>query len=93
MASMKLVNNTGLESEKNLCFVNTELQLLYSISDVKDFFALKQYRENCTEKLPLCDELSRIFLTAGMTYVMVFNKTWKNFTHCSLEASMMNLED
>ena len=62
---MKLVNNTGLESEKNLCFVKTELQLMYSISDVKDFFALKQYRENCTEKLPLCDELSRIFLTAG----------------------------
>ena len=65
MAPLKLVNNTGFESEKNLCFVNTELQLLYSIPDVKDFFALKKYRENCSEKLPLCDELSRIFCTAG----------------------------
>ena len=65
MAPLKLVNNTGFESEKNLCFVNTELQLLYSTPDVKDFFALKKYKENCSEKLPLCDELSRIFCTAG----------------------------
>jgi ubiquitin C-terminal hydrolase len=65
MAALKLVNNTGLKSEKNLCFVNTELQLLYSIPDVKDFFASKKYRENYPEKLPICDELSRIFRTEG----------------------------
>ena len=65
MAPLKLVNNTGLESEKNLCFVNAELQLLYSIPDVKDFFATKKHRGNCQDRLQLCDELSRIFRTDG----------------------------
>ena len=65
MSPLKLVNNTGLESEKNLCFVNAELQLLYSIPDVKDFFATKKYRGNCQDQLQLCDELSRIFRTDG----------------------------
>ena len=65
MAALKLVNNTGLRSERNLCYVNTELQLLFSIPDVKDFFASKKYRENYPEKLPICDELSRIFKTQG----------------------------
>ena len=65
MSALKLVNNTGLESEKNLCFVNTELQLLYSIAHVKDFFSSKKYRGNFQTKLPLCDELSRIFNTGG----------------------------
>ena len=27
MAALKLVNNTGLLSEKNLCYVNTELHM------------------------------------------------------------------
>ena len=63
MAVLKLVNNTGLRSERNLCFVNTELQLLYSIPDVKDFFVSKKYRENYAEKLLVCDEVSRIFRT------------------------------
>ena len=65
MAALKLVNNTGLRSERNLCYVNTELQLLFSIPDVKDFFASKKYRENYPEKLPICDELSRILKTQG----------------------------
>ena len=65
MAALKLVNNTGFRSEKNLCYVNTELKLLYSIPDVKDFFVSKKYRENYQEKLPICDELSRMFKTQG----------------------------
>ena len=59
MAALKLVNNTGLRSERNLCYVNTELQLLYSIPDVKEFFSSNKYRENYPEKLPICDELAR----------------------------------
>ena len=65
MAALKLVNNTGFNSERNLCFVNTELQLLYSIPDVKSFFVSKKYREGYPERLPICDELSRIFKTEG----------------------------
>ena len=65
MTALKLVNNTGLKSEKNLCYVNAELQILYSIPDVKTFFASKQYRENSQSRLLVCDELSRIFRTEG----------------------------
>ena len=65
MTILKLVNNTGLRSERNLCYVNTELQLLFSIPDVKQYFISKKYRENYKVKLPICDEISRIFGTAG----------------------------
>ena len=65
MAVLKLVNNTGEQNERNLCFVNSSLQLLYSIPDIKDFFGSKNYRENDTGKLPVADEMSRIFRTKG----------------------------
>ena len=65
MAALKLVNNTGFRSERNLCYVNTELQLLYSIPDAKEFFASKKYRENYQEKLPICDEIARMFKAQG----------------------------
>ena len=65
MTTLKLVNNTGLSSERNLCYINTELQLLYSIPEIKEFFVSKKYRDNCTQKLPICDEMSRIFGTGG----------------------------
>ena len=65
MAALKLVNNTGLNSEKNLCYVNTELQLLYSTPDVRNFFASKIYREDYHGRLLVCDELSRLFRTEG----------------------------
>ena len=65
MAALKLVNNTGLKSEKNLCYVNTELQLLYSTPDVRSFFTSKTYRENFQGRLHVCDELSRLFRTKG----------------------------
>ena len=65
MAPLKLVNNTGLESEANLCFVNSALQLLNSIAEFKQYFVNKGYRQGFPEKLPISDELSRIFLTDG----------------------------
>ena len=65
MTTLKLVNNTGLISERNLCYINTELQLLFSIPEVNEFFVSKKYRESCTQKLPICDEISRIFGTRG----------------------------
>ena len=51
--------------KKNLCFVNASLQLLYSIPDVRDFFNEKEYRLNYEERLPVCDEICRIFRTEG----------------------------
>ena len=65
MTALKLVNNTGLISERNLCYINTELQLLYSIPEIKEFFVSKKYRDSFKHKLPICDEISRIFGTGG----------------------------
>ena len=91
MSALKLVNNTGYEAEKNLCFVNASIQLLHSIPDVKDFFKEKVYRLNYKERLPVCDEISRIFKTEGNFRTSTVLKTairisgmgtwssWRNF--------------
>ena len=65
MTALKLVNNTGLKAEKNLCFVNSTLQLRYSILDWRDFFEQKEYIQNQAERLPVFDEISRIFKSEG----------------------------
>ena len=60
---IKLINNTGLKSEKNLCFVNTALQLLYCIPRVRVLFKSKEYRlpSECGKKMKICDEIARLF--------------------------------
>ena len=65
MTVLKLINNSEFREEKNLCFVNTSLQLLYSIKDVRDFFKDKVYKTDLAERLPVSDEISRIFKTEG----------------------------
>jgi hypothetical protein len=66
LSMMKLVNNTGQKSEKNICFVNTSLQLLRSIAIVKDFFQKRLYRsDNDGPTMPICDELSRLVTNSG----------------------------
>ena len=62
-SKMKLVNNTGQESERNLCFVNTALQLLHSIPRVRRFFKMREYRLPSEQKrqMKICDEVSRLF--------------------------------
>jgi ubiquitin C-terminal hydrolase len=65
---MKLVNNTVLDSERNLCFVNTAIQLLHSIPSVKQFFKDKEYLPLGEEtKMPICDDLSRLFRNKTQT--------------------------
>ena len=68
---LKLMNNTGYKDEKNLCFVNTSLQLLYSIPEVRDFFKGRKYRTEYKGRLPVSDEIYRIFKT---------EKAWLNLT-------------
>ena len=67
MTVLKLVNNSWDESTRNLCFVNTSLQLLYSLPEVRSFFVNKEYKINQHESanLKICNEVSRIFKTAG----------------------------
>ena len=66
MAVLKLVNNTGNKEEKNLCFVNASIQLLHCIPEVKDFFTQRVYKISSRERLPISDEISRIFRTEGV---------------------------
>ena len=65
MAPQKLKNNTGLNEEKNLCFVNSALQLLNSINELKNLFVSKRYRKNLHDTSPISDELSRLFSLEG----------------------------
>ena len=65
MNHLRLVNNTGYEAEKNLCFVNTALQLLHSDQEFRDFFIHKVFRNNENRSFPICDELSCIFRKEG----------------------------
>ena len=65
MASLKLINNSGQITEKNICFVNTALQLLFSIPEVKSFFSNTDYWKAVTSDISVCKELGRIFQTAG----------------------------
>jgi ubiquitin C-terminal hydrolase len=64
-SKMKLVNNTGLESERNLRFVNTSLQLLHRVPRMKQFFKMKEYRLSNEHKrnMEICDEVARLFNT------------------------------
>ena len=64
---LKLVNNTGFESEKNLCFVNSALQLLNCTPRVRTFFKMKEYRlpNEQNRVMQICDEVSRLFNWEG----------------------------
>ena len=64
---LKLINNTGCKDEKNLCFVNTSLQLLYSIPEVRHFFKDRIYRTGYKGRLPVSDEIFRIFKAEGQS--------------------------
>ena len=65
MNPLKLYNNTRFEAEKNLCFVNTALQLLYSDHEFRNFFTNKIFQNNVNSSFPICDEISAIFRTLG----------------------------
>ena len=67
LPTLKLVNNTHLESERNICFINTALQLLFSVPRMKTFFHMKEYRLSTEKKrrMQICDEVARLFSSAG----------------------------
>ena len=65
MGLIRLRNNTGLASERNICYVNSMLQLLKSISEFEDLFTTGRYRIDKKCKLPVSDEISRIFKFSG----------------------------
>ena len=67
MLVLKLINNSWDESAKNLCFVNTSLQMLYSLPEVRSFFVNQHYKVNQDQSanFKICNEVSRIFKSAG----------------------------
>ena len=65
MGLIKLRNNTGLASERNICYVNSMLQLLKSVNEFEDLFTTGRYRVDKKSKLPVSDEISRIFKFSG----------------------------
>ena len=63
MSKMKLTNNTSLLSERNICFVNSAVQLLYSARRMEIFFKQREYRlpPEKSRRMDICDEISRLF--------------------------------
>ena len=60
MSHLRLRNNTGISSERNLCFVNSIVQVLDNIPEFKEYFTSRRYKLNFKGELPISDELSRL---------------------------------
>ena len=46
MSHLRLRNNTGISSERNLCFVNSIIQVLNNIPEFKEYFTSRRYKLN-----------------------------------------------
>ena len=65
--TMRMINNSGLTSEKNICFANTAIQLMCNIPSMKNFFIKKEYRlkDEHQRSMQVFDELSRLLNIEG----------------------------
>ena len=59
------LSNFGSPLEKNICFINAVLQLLYSVSFIRNLVKKKAYKTNPDTLTPISDEISRIFNYQG----------------------------
>ena len=66
---LKLVNNSGLRSESNLCFANSAIQMLHNIPRIRSFFLEKEYNlpNEKKQNMGICDELAQIFQVGVQT--------------------------
>ena len=65
MPPLLLSNNlTRLRKDKNLCFVNSCLQVLFAIEEIRDFFQAVD-AEDFPSSWPVSKELCRIFASDG----------------------------
>ena len=69
-SKFRLVNNTGLHSEKNICFVNTALQLFHNIPTIREYFIQKNYQSSVrpSSNMPICNEISNLFNATYLTH-------------------------
>ena len=68
MTIFKLGNSGGGPGpEQNICFMNSILFLLFSVTTIRDFFKEKIYKSKRIgrQKLPVCDEVYSIFNCVG----------------------------
>ena len=67
---LQLVNNTGLKTEQNICFVNITVQLLKSIPSIQAYFKERCYKLEMTgsKKTDICDEIADLFISSGKKY-------------------------
>ena len=63
---LKLLNNIDNDT-RNLCFVNSAIQLLHSIPEIRNY--IKHLEYNLEFDLPVCMELKRIFKSEGKLVV------------------------
>ena len=63
---LQLVNNTGLKTEQNICFVNIIVQLLNNIPSIQAYFKERCYKLEMTgsKKTDVCNEISNIFISS-----------------------------
>ena len=66
----KLGNSGGAPGpEQNICFINSILFLLFSVTSFRDFFKKKAYKGKRTlyggQEMSICDEVSNIFNCVG----------------------------
>ena len=62
---LRLYRRKIARRERNICYVNSVLQLLHAIPVIRRFFLDHQPDPREKQKLMLCDELHRIFLCAN----------------------------
>ena len=64
---LRLINNSSLESERNICYVNSAVQLMFNIPRLTKMFEEREYRLKGEEDrtMKICDELSRLFNARG----------------------------
>ena len=59
--AMLPLSNTNYGVEKNICFVNSSIQLLCSIPYIRDFFQLQLYSTSPLRSYKLCSEITKLF--------------------------------
>ena len=64
MSSFRL-NNSGFGNQRNICYVNSVLQLMAAVPIIRDYFVQRSFRHGNHRDYPLCSEIVRIFEMAG----------------------------
>ena len=64
MPSFRL-SNSGFGFERNICFVNSILQVMAAVPCIRDYFVKRSFKNGFQHEFPLCSEIVRIFEMAG----------------------------